>query len=110
MSGIYCGIGKVPKKMKLGTAKECIEKGQARMYGLKKIEKELIDEILKIKKSKPSRIKLASQLGTARGKMRLLKKIIENDKDKKKVEKAKKEFKIQQTEARRLIKLLEKKD
>jgi len=109
MSGIYCGINKTPKKMKNGTDKECVEKGQIRLYGLKKIEKELIEEILKIKKKEPSRLKLASNLGTARGKIRKLKKIIENDKDKKKIADAKKEIKILQEEASKIIKILDKK-
>jgi len=110
MSNAYCGVGKVPKNMKIGTSKECIEKGQARLYGLKKIEKKLIDEILKIKKKKPSRIKLSSQLGTARGMVRKLKKIIENEKDKKKVIAAEKELIKQKTEVTRLVRILNSKD
>jgi len=107
MSNVYCGVGKIPKNTKLGTAKECIEKGQARLYGLKKIEKKLIDEILKIKKKQPSRMKLARQLGTARGMVRKLKKIIEYEKDKKKVASAEKELVKQKAEVSRLVKLLE---
>ena len=35
---IYCGISKVPKGYRLGTAKECLNKGQVRYYGLEKID------------------------------------------------------------------------
>jgi hypothetical protein len=48
-SKIYCGIGSVPKGMKKGTMKECMEMGQVRLYGLYKIDSKLIS-----KKSKPS--------------------------------------------------------
>jgi hypothetical protein len=48
-SKIYCGIGEVPKGMKKGTMKECMEMGQVRLYGLYKIDSKLVS-----KKSKPS--------------------------------------------------------
>ena len=35
---IYCGIGKVPKNMRLGSKKESMEMGQVRYYGLRKID------------------------------------------------------------------------
>ena len=38
MSDIYCGIGKIPKGQKMGTMRECAEKGQVRYYGIKKID------------------------------------------------------------------------
>jgi hypothetical protein len=48
-SKIYCGIGEVPKNMKKGTMKECMEMGQVRLYGLYKIDSKIVS-----KKSKPS--------------------------------------------------------
>ncbi len=48
-SKIYCGIGEVPKGMKKGTMKECMELGQVRLYGLYKIDSKIVS-----KKSKPS--------------------------------------------------------
>ena len=35
---IYCGISKVPKGYRLGTATECLNKGQVRYYGLELVE------------------------------------------------------------------------
>jgi len=35
---IYCGIGDIPKNNRRGTMKECVEKGQIRYYGIKKID------------------------------------------------------------------------
>ena len=32
MSDIYCGINKTPKGQRLGTMKECAEKGQIRRF------------------------------------------------------------------------------
>lgn len=46
----YCGIGKIPKGKKRGTAKECIKANQIRYYGLEKID---MDAINKAKKKKP---------------------------------------------------------
>ena len=41
----YCGIGKVPKGMELGTEVECIKQKQIRHYGLNKVNKKLLDNI-----------------------------------------------------------------
>ena len=49
MTNIYCGIGKIPKNSKKGTMKECAEKGQIRLYGLYKVDPQIIS-----KKAKPS--------------------------------------------------------
>ena len=35
---IYCGISKVPKGYRLGTATECLNKGQVRYYGLELVQ------------------------------------------------------------------------
>ena len=47
-SKIYCGIGDVPKGMKKGTMKECMEMGQVRLYGLYKIDSKLISKKSKV--------------------------------------------------------------
>ena len=49
MTNIYCGIGKIPKNSKKGSMKECAEKGQIRLYGLYKVDPQIVS-----KKSKPS--------------------------------------------------------
>lgn len=46
----YCGIGKIPKGKKRGTAEECIKANQIRYYGLEKID---MDTVNKAKKKKP---------------------------------------------------------
>jgi len=38
----FCGVGNVPEGMKRGTAKECIDKGQVRYYGVEKFDKKLL--------------------------------------------------------------------
>ena len=46
MSKIYCGIGKVPKGSKRGSMKECVESGQIRYYGIKKIDPKLQGQVI----------------------------------------------------------------
>ena len=41
MADIFCGAGNVPKGKKLGTAKQCVDKGQIRHWGNESIGKEL---------------------------------------------------------------------
>ena len=50
MTEAYCGIGKPTKKQRNGTVKECVEKGQVRMYGIKKIDKSILEKMDKTKK------------------------------------------------------------
>lgn len=40
----YCGIGKIPKGKKRGTAKECIKANQVRYYGLEKVDMDKINK------------------------------------------------------------------
>lgn len=42
MPEIFCGVGKIPKKSRLGTMQECAEKGQVRYYGIKKIDPNIL--------------------------------------------------------------------
>ena len=44
MSKIYCGSGKLPKGYRLGSMKECLDKGKVNLYGLYKIDPKLIKE------------------------------------------------------------------
>ena len=95
MSNIYCGINEVPKGQKLGTQEECINKGQIRYYGIKRIKKSLITE----KKSsyKKDRMSLIKQLGFNQGKIRKFKINYDKQRDPEKK-------KIIKTEAEILIK------
>ena len=43
MSKAFCGIGNIPKGQKKGSMKECVEKGQVRLYGLFKIDPKLLE-------------------------------------------------------------------
>lgn len=109
MSKIYCGIGKVPKGMKIGSVKQCIDKGQIRMYGLKKVEAKLLEKLLLDKKKNKgrSRTSLMKKMGALKGKIRKIKMIIEYDKNKKKIENAKIELKKYQKEVNEVIKKIE---
>jgi hypothetical protein len=44
MNEYYCGINKVPKGKRLGTAKECMKAKQIRYYGLSKVDKKIFKE------------------------------------------------------------------
>ena len=48
MSKAYCGIGKIPKTQRKGTMKECAEKKQVRLYGLYKIDPQLVNPKAKL--------------------------------------------------------------
>ena len=52
MSEIFCGIGKVPAKSRLGSMKECAEKKQIRYYGVKKVDPKILEIALGTKKDK----------------------------------------------------------
>ena len=43
MSAIFCGVGKIPKKSRRGTMRECAEKKQIRYYGIKKIDAKTLE-------------------------------------------------------------------
>jgi len=96
----YCGIGKVPKKKKRGSMKECAEKGQIRYYGIKKIDKKLAENAVRVKKidkipaSKVNKQieKMTIEYATLLGKIRGTKKKLESEKDKTKKEKLKNEI------------------
>ena len=52
MPDVFCGIGKVPPKAKLGSMKECAEKKQIRYYGVKKVDPKILEIALGNKKDK----------------------------------------------------------
>jgi hypothetical protein len=52
---IFCGVGNIPKKYKLGTAQECFDKGQIRHYGEKSINLDLLKKNSKKKSKLPTR-------------------------------------------------------
>ncbi|ACF16996.1 V12 [Sputnik virophage] len=59
MSNMYCGIGKVPKGKERGTPEHCFQSNQIRYYGIKKIDKSLLE---KPKKKRLSLIKEQTKL------------------------------------------------
>jgi hypothetical protein len=66
-SDIYCGIKKVPKNKKLGSMKECAEKGQVSYWGLKKIDTKILENTKSVKKmsldkTRTNKIKLDTRL------------------------------------------------
>ena len=96
MSKIYCGVDAVPKGYKKGSMKECVEKGQIRLYGLYKIDPKLLEkdkEEIKKKKVKSYTVnEIFIILSKLNGTMTKLEKVISGSKDKDEVAKAKKEL------------------
>jgi len=79
---IYCGVDKLKSNQKLGSAKECAELKQVRYYGLKKIDKDLVEEYRGIPVESDAKIlKLAKKRGGLRGKIEKIKEEIEDYKD-----------------------------
>ena len=90
MSDIYCGIKKVPKNKKLGSMKDCAEKGQVTYWGLKKIDNKILESSQKNKKvsldkARLNKIKLDTRL-------KKLNKDLDNTKEKEKKTTIKKEI------------------
>ena len=104
-SDIYCGSKKVPKNKRVGSMKECAEKGQVSYWGLKKIDTKVLEEAqgqkkVSLDKARMNKIKLDTRLkkltkdldaSKDKEKKQSIKKDIE--KTKKDLEKATKEFK-----------------
>ena len=93
---IYCGAKKVPKGKRLGSMKECAEKGQISYWGLKKIDPKLIESIQKGVEKKESRDKLAIKMVGLIGRVNKLKKDIQGTKNSK--EKTKLQKDLEKTE------------
>lgn len=94
---IYCGIGKIPKKKKLGTMRQCAEKKQIRYYGVKKLDPIQLKIALgnENKKAQKTRNKLIKEMGSLRGKVKLAK-AKRNNKKLTEQEKAQVEKKVQE--------------
>ena len=80
----YCGIYKIPENKRRGTMKECIMSSQVRYYGIKKVDKRLIDASKRLKK-KISKKNISIKIAKLKGqKNRMYKKLkIEENKKKK---------------------------
>lgn len=72
MTNVYCSIGKVPKKMRLGSMKECAEKKQIRLYGIKKIDSKLLELAKGSKKDANTRDNAIHNLSKFKGKLKNL--------------------------------------
>lgn len=82
MSNIYCGIGEPKANQRIGTKEECIKKSQVRLYGLKKITLEDIENVKNNKTS--SKPKTISKSNTKTSKQSTTKKLeINKENDKK---------------------------
>nr|QBK89105.1 MAG: uncharacterized protein LCMiAC02_01980 [Mimivirus LCMiAC02] len=80
----YCGINKIPKKKRRGTMKECVMDSQVRYYGIKKVDKRLIDASKRLKK-KMSKKDISIKIAKLKGqKKRMNKKLKIEEKKKKK--------------------------
>ena len=100
MSDIFCGVGPVPKGKRRGTMKECVEQGQIRYYGIKKVDQRLLENALKEKKIKSTGAdKLITNIQnmtikavTLGGKIKKLNNLIKGEKDTKKKKELEKEL------------------
>ena len=97
MSKAFCGVGNIPKGFKKGSMKECVEKGQVRLYGLFKVDPKLLEPDTKNSK-KEKKVKtytlneLFLKLSKVNGSISRLEKIIDASKDSEEVANAKKEL------------------
>ena len=79
---IYCGVDKLKSTQRLGTAKECAELKQIRYYGLKKIDKKIVEENKGMPVQSEARLlKLSKKRGGLRGKIMKIKDEIADYKD-----------------------------
>ncbi len=104
-SDIYCGSKKLPKNKKMGSMKECAEKGQVTYWGIKKIDSRILENMqgqkkMSLDKARMQKIKLDTRLKKLtkdldatkeKEKKQTIKKQME--KTKKELEKATKDFK-----------------
>jgi len=91
---IYCGSDEVPKEHRRGTMKECVEKRQIRLYGLFKVDPNLLNP-----ESKKTKIKyyttttVFEQISKINGKIDKNERIINFSKKESEIAEAKKEIK-----------------
>jgi len=72
----YCGIGKIPKKQKLGTMKECADQKQIRYWGVKKADPKMIEHARSGSKNKDTIRNIKLTIVRLRGKESRIKKMI----------------------------------
>ena len=78
---IFCGItDPIPKDFRLGSMKECLDKGQVRYYGLKKIDNKILETVTK-KKELETESTLQIKAAGFRGKLTKLKKDLDKTED-----------------------------
>src|SRR5690606_13795779 len=111
MTKIYCGIGKVPKNKKLGTMKQCAEANQIRYYGIKKIDRITLENLMKsaemsTKKLEKEILKIQVKIGGIKGAMKRLDKCIKYPKDEAEKKKCEKEYEQKEKDKAMLIKEL----
>ena len=71
---IYCGVDELKSNQKLGTPKECAELKQVRYYGLKKINKDILEEFKGISVvSAQKEQKLYKMFGRTKAEIQLIK-------------------------------------
>jgi hypothetical protein len=110
MSDIFCGVGPVPKGKRRGTMKECVEQGQIRYYGIKKVDQRLLENALKEKKIKSTGAdKLITNIQnmtikavTLGGKIKKLNNLIKGEKDAKKKKELEKELEKTESEFKKI--------
>jgi hypothetical protein len=95
---IYCGIGPVPKKKKLGTMSQCATKKQLRYYGIKKVDPIILKLSLdnENKKNKKTENKLVGEMSALRSRVKRLTSKLDS---KKITEDERREIKKEQLEA-----------
>lgn len=90
MSNIYCGARDPPKGKRLGSMKECAEKGQISYYGVKKVDSRLLEAMRKPKKKSKAKFtvkefeKVGEERGQLQAKVRKMEKQIEVERSSKK--------------------------
>jgi len=89
----YCGVKKVPKGSRRGTAKECAEANQIRYYGRKKVDKETLNTPVKSTKKPKPKNKLLVEAKILELELKALDKKITNESDPKQKKKLKLQLK-----------------
>ena len=84
----YCGIGKLPKNKRFGTMTECKEMGQVKRYGMIRVDKRVIEKSAKDKIGE-TRNKILLKSAQMRGKIKRIKRELENKELDKKIKKEK---------------------
>ncbi len=103
----FCGIGEPRRNQRIGTMNECAESKQVRLYGLRKVDRRLANNVSKGPKM-PPRKKVLEERGKYLGKINRLSKIIKHSKNQKEIANAKKEGNLYIKEFKKWDALLQK--